>query len=82
MREVVKAKFSQSSELKELLLATGNAFLVEHIPVKGRDAFWGDDHDGTGQNWLGFILMETRGHLGGARPVNRNQQYNRFIHRS
>ncbi len=79
MREVVKAKFSQNPELKELLLATRKSFLVEHIPVKGRDAFWGDDHDGTGQNWLGYVLMETRGQLGGAGPVGRNQQYNRFI---
>gem|GEM_PF-787970 len=79
MREVVHAKFSQNPQLKELLLATGNAYLVEHIPVTGRDAFWGDNHDGTGRNWLGQILMETRARLGGAPPVPRNAQYNDFI---
>lgn len=79
MREVVHAKFAQNPALKDLLLATGNAFLVEHIPVKNRDAFWGDDSDGTGQNWLGQVMMETRARLGGAAPVQRNHQYNSFL---
>ncbi len=81
MREVVHAKFAQNNDLKELLLATGNAYLVEHTPVRGRDAFWADDHNGTGQNWLGRIAMETRGNLGGSAPVPRNQQYNQFLSR-
>jgi ribA/ribD-fused uncharacterized protein len=79
MRQVVNAKFQQNADLKELLLATGNAYLVEHIPVKGRDAFWGDDSDGAGQNWLGQIAMETRGNLGGGAPVQRNAQYHQFL---
>lgn len=66
MREVVLAKFSQNEELKEILLATGNAYLVEHTPKKGRDSYWADDHDGSGKNMLGIILMETREKLGGA----------------
>ncbi len=81
MREVVHAKFSQNADLAELLLATGNAYLVEHTPVRGRDAFWGDDHNGTGLNWLGHIAMETRRTLGGSPPVARNQQYNQFLSR-
>jgi len=81
MREVVNAKFTQNADLKELLLATGHTYLVEHIPVRGRDAFWGDDHNGTGQNWLGRIAMEVRGNLGGGAPVQRNQQYNQFVSR-
>ncbi len=81
MHEVLHAKFSQNPQLKELLLATGSAYLVEHIPVKGRDAFWGDDSDGTGQNWLGIKLMETRRNLGGGAPVTKNAQYNAFLQR-
>lgn len=79
MREVVNAKFAQNPALKDLLLATGTAYLVEHIPVKNRDAFWGDDSDGTGQNWLGKVMMETRANLGGAAPAQRNQQYDHFL---
>lgn len=79
MREVVHAKFSQNPALKELLLATGDAYLVEHIPVVSRDNFWGDNCDGTGHNWLGIIVMETRARLGGAPVTARNAQYNRFI---
>ncbi len=81
MREVVNAKFNQNPDLKELLLATGHAYLVEHIPVKGRDAFWGDDFDGTGLNWLGGIAMEMRGNVGGEGPVVRSARYNQFVSR-
>ena len=65
MIEIVHAKFSQNPELKTALLATGKAKLVEHIPVKGRDKFWGDDNDGTGDNMLGQVLMFVRHKLGG-----------------
>ena len=47
MREAVCAKFSQHPDLRRILLATGEATLVEHTP---RDAFWGDGGDGQGQN--------------------------------
>lgn len=79
MREVIFEKFSQNIDLKDLLLATGNAYLVEHIPVRNRDAFWGDNFDGTGQNWLGRIAMEVRGNLGGSPSSPRNSQYDQFI---
>jgi ribA/ribD-fused uncharacterized protein len=79
MREIVHAKFHQNPELKELLLATGNAYLVEHIPVRGRDAYWGDNGDGTGKNWLGEVLMETRQSLGGVSRVPPNAQYRQFL---
>ena len=57
MRVAVRAKFSQHSELQLLLLATGDAELVEHAP---HDAYWGDGGDGRGQNMLGRVLMEVR----------------------
>ncbi|MBS0603434.1 MAG: NADAR family protein [Verrucomicrobia bacterium] len=79
MRDVLNAKFSQNADLKDLLLATGSAYLAEHIPVKGRDAYWGDDSDGTGQNYLGQLMMETRARMGGTGLVSRNQQYNQFL---
>ncbi len=83
MREIVKAKFNQHPDLKALLLATGNAYLVEHLPRarEGQDPFWSDNFNGSGQNMLGQILMETRAALGGAGVVQRNPQYNQFLSR-
>ncbi len=67
MRKAVRAKFAQHAELARLLVRTGDATLVEHTE---RDAFWGDGGDGSGENWLGRILMEIRSELAVARQVN------------
>jgi len=63
MRSVLLKKYEQNADLLDILLKTGSAYLVEHLPEKG-DAFWGDDHDGSGQNILGQLLMEVREELG------------------
>ena len=60
MREAIRAKFTQHEELRERLLATGEAKIVEHTE---RDAYWGDGGDGSGKNMLGRILMEIREEL-------------------
>lgn len=60
MRELLWEKFSQLPE-KQILLSTGNEELVE-----GNwwgDTFWGQCPVGTGENWLGKLLMETRAKL-------------------
>ena len=65
------AKFSQSNTLREFLLGTGSAVLVEASPV---DAIWGigmaaddprasDPRQWTGLNLLGFALMAVRDRL-------------------
>ena len=62
------AKFSQNLELKEILLNTGDAVLVEASPY---DHIWGikmcegepgieNPNNWRGENLLGFILMEAR----------------------
>ena len=60
MRAAVRAKFVQHEELRRLLLATGDAQIVEHSPI---DNYWGDGGDGSGKNALGHILMEIRDEL-------------------
>ncbi len=60
MEEAVRAKFTQNPHLKEKLLATGDAELVELSPW---DRFWGVDRNGRGQNQLGKILMKIREEL-------------------
>lgn len=60
MREAVRAKFMQHEDLRDLLLSTGDARLVEHTE---NDDYWGDGGDGSGKNMLGRILMEIREEL-------------------
>jgi N-glycosidase YbiA len=60
MLEAVRAKFTQHDDLRELLLGTGDALLVEHTP---KDSYWGDGGDGSGKNRLGQILMSVRKEL-------------------
>ena len=71
MKAVLKAKF-QDPELKTALLATGDAYLLEHNETSGRDDYWSDNnytrkdkHVARGQNMLGICLMELRAELGG-----------------
>ena len=60
MYEALKAKFTQHSELKELLLETGDKILIEHTE---NDSYWGDGGDGSGKNRLGKLLMRLRAEL-------------------
>ena len=57
MREVLRAKFGQNPELREKLIATGDAELIEGN--KHRDVFWGVCN-GKGNNQLGKLLMQVR----------------------
>jgi N-glycosidase YbiA len=69
MRECVRAKFQQHPSLRELLLSTGDAILVEDSPT---DYFWGCGKNRTGKNMLGKILMEVRGELRNASIAKGN----------
>jgi ribA/ribD-fused uncharacterized protein len=60
MKELVKQKFTKHKDLKEKLLATGDAYLEE--TNHWHDTFWGVCK-GKGQNHLGKILMEVREEL-------------------
>lgn len=57
MKAVLIAKFTQNKELKEKLLATGDAALIED---SNSDYFWGVGAKGTGKNMLGKLLMQVR----------------------
>lgn len=60
MQKAVLAKFTQHLELKEILLATEDAILIEHTE---NDSYWGDGGNGSGKNRLGYILMLVREQL-------------------
>ena len=72
------AKFSQNEEMKQKLLETGDAYLVE---CAGSDKVWAcgirldderrfDATNWTGDNILGFVLMEVRAVLRECCPEN------------
>lgn len=63
MRAVLLAKFTQHADLRELLLSTGTARLVEAGTVDNAvNRLWGEVN-GKGKNMLGVLLMETRTEL-------------------
>ena len=62
MEEIVRAKFTQNEDLKQMLLDTGDAVLEEGNTW--HDICWGvDAKTGEGQNHLGRILMKVREEL-------------------
>jgi hypothetical protein len=60
MREAVLKKFLTHSEIRNILISTGDELLVEDSP---RDYFWGCGADKSGENYLGKILMSVRHEL-------------------
>jgi ribA/ribD-fused uncharacterized protein len=66
MRRADLAKFTQHGDLRELLLATGDAELVEDSTS---EPYWGIGPDGQGLNWAGRVIMEVREQLRGARAA-------------
>lgn len=62
MEEIVRAKFTQNEEMKQRLMATGDAELEEGNDW--HDTCWGvDSKTGEGENHLGRILMRVRREL-------------------
>ncbi|KAJ7819811.1 hypothetical protein B0H13DRAFT_2130900, partial [Mycena leptocephala] len=57
---VVWHKFTQHEDLKQELLGTGDAELVED---SAEDAFWGIGRNGQGRNELGKALAKLRNQL-------------------
>mmetsp|Transcript_63151 Transcript_63151/g.117480 ORF Transcript_63151/g.117480 Transcript_63151/m.117480 type:complete len:651 (-) Transcript_63151:136-2088(-) len=62
MLEVLLCKF-HDPECHRALLGTGDAFLLEHNSIPGRDTIWFNNHVGDGKNWLGMQLMLLRDDL-------------------
>lgn len=67
MRRAIAAKFGQHPDLAGLLVATGEARLIENSM---KDYFWGIGADGTGRSMLGELLMELRGNLAREQPAH------------
>lgn len=71
MRAVLHAKFTQHEDLKQLLLSTGEARLVEAANVDSAvNRLWGEVN-GKGENMLGKLLMDLRRELAKPRRGSR-----------
>lgn len=57
MLQAVRAKVQQHPDVRDTLLSTGDAMLVEHTK---NDSYWADGGTGKGRNRLGQILMQVR----------------------
>jgi ribA/ribD-fused uncharacterized protein len=69
MRAVLRAKFDQHTDLRQLLLSTGVARLVEAGTVNNAvNRLWGEVN-GKGENMLGVMLMELRAAYAKQRPA-------------
>ena len=74
MRAVLRAKFSQHEDLRQLLLDTGSRRLIEAGTTNNAvNRFWGEVN-GKGENTLGKLLMELREELRKAKktPISRH----------
>lgn len=60
MLKCVREKVLQHLYIKELLLSTGDAEIIEDSPI---DWYWGCGKDGTGRNQLGKTFMIIRDEL-------------------
>lgn len=69
MRAILRAKFAQHEDLRDLLLSTGDARLVESATVDNDvNRLWGEVN-GVGKNMLGVMLMEVRAELQANSPL-------------
>lgn len=81
MLQILRIKFSHP-DMEAKLLATRDAYLVEHWPNRmstQADSFWADGRDGSGQNQMGCILMYIRGELGGTSEVPPPYSYFEWV---
>jgi predicted NAD-dependent protein-ADP-ribosyltransferase YbiA (DUF1768 family) len=68
--------------LLDALNESGDAFIIEDTSKRQHSGFpektWGDNGDGTGENWLGWAQMEARSFIqskGGALTAKEVQEY-------
>jgi ribA/ribD-fused uncharacterized protein len=74
MKCILCAKFTQHADLRELLIATGSARLVEAATVDNAvNRLWGEVA-GVGKNMLGQLLMEVRAELSLATRKSRTSR--------
>jgi len=80
MRAVLRAKFTQHADLRDVLLSTGDARLVEAgTVVNSVNCTWGEVN-GKGKNMLGIMLMELRQEFR-EKPKSKAKRASRTTHK-
>ena len=69
MKKCIVEKFTIQNDYGELLLSTGNRYIIEKAYW---DSFWGAGRNGKGKNMLGKILMEHRAKLQSIRDIKNS----------
>lgn len=72
MLDLLREKFSQEPE-RSILLSTGHEDLVEGN--WWHDIFWGQCPVGTGENWLGRLLVKVRSELRADTLIAPSEEY-------
>jgi predicted NAD-dependent protein-ADP-ribosyltransferase YbiA (DUF1768 family) len=70
MRTVLRVKYAQHADVREVLESTGERLIVEDCTnrQRGSGLFWGAARpDWTGENWLGRLWMDKRAFERGTR---------------
>lgn len=67
MYRALTYKFTQHEYLKDLLIGTKDAEIIEASPI---DYYWGEGKDGSGKNMLGKLLMQIREDLISGKGIN------------
>ncbi len=57
MEDILRAKFAQHEDVREVLARSGSRKIVENSPV---DDFWGCGQDGIGKNMMGVLWAKIR----------------------
>jgi len=57
MEKLMRLKLEQHTDIKEVLLVSGNRGLLK---VFGTDFYWGTGNDGSGENVMGKLWMKLR----------------------
>lgn len=60
MEELFRVKLQQHTDVKEVLVSTGDSELLK---VFDTDYYWGTGKDGTGENKMGKLWMQLRSEL-------------------
>lgn len=74
MLAALRRKFEMHQGPRNMLLGTDNAPRASLVETSPHDYYWGEGHDGSGENTLGKLLMQVRDEMMAKQQPNTNKQ--------